>query len=340
MTVTAIEDRRKENAAPAAMLALVSAADRDRTIAAQAWVAEKYNNLQSWEQVAALIGVASSTATGFATGSYTANPRNIVRRVEQAIQRERDRAASSFTPEYVATSVARTVARAVRQTRARGQLGTLASDSGCGVSTALRELRDQDDSIIYVPCNPTLNFKIWPVLALILGKLGAKAANSPFVCYERILELLAGRNRMFVLDEAQQLQRPDIFDTLRRLSEDAKTPVFFAGNRTLLEFGFLRGSTPAAFTQFTRRCAVTEVIRREQIKKADIGLIAGQRLDKDVLEATIGKLLEVAHGPGAIGSLHLVLQRAHEKAAGGRIDAAQIYDSIDETAQGRKGMTV
>ncbi|MGZ5444590.1 MAG: AAA family ATPase [Thermoanaerobaculia bacterium] len=336
MTVTAIDEGRKKSASP--MFEFIGDAERDRTIAAQEWVGGKYSALKSWEKVAELVGISGNATNAFYTGSYNANPKNIVRKVERAQQLERDRAANTFSPEFVSTSVAKKIIRALRQTRARGQLGTLAADSGCGTSTALREMRDQDESIVYVACNPTLNVRPWPVLALILARLGAKRESSPFICYEKIVELLRGRNRMIALDEAQQLQRPDIFDTLRRLSEDAETPIFFAGNRTLLEFGFLRGASPAAFTQFTRRCGVTEVIRREQITKTDVTLVAGQRLTPDVLDSTLGKLVEVAHGPGAIGTLHLVLQRAHEKAGGGRIDAAQIFDAIDETAQMRKGM--
>jgi DNA transposition AAA+ family ATPase len=311
---------------------------RERVVAAQQYARDKYNLHKTWDKTARALGlgISGSGLNAFVTGSYNANPHNIVLGIEQARTREEERAVSSFVPDFVETTIARTIRKAVRHTRARGQLGTLSGDSGLGKTTALKNICSGDPSIVYVPCNPTINSRLWPVLELILRRLvapGSKIPSAPSICYNEICAHLEARPRMIVLDEAQLISKAEIFDTLRTLSDDTSTPILFSGNAVLREFGFLKGAQAAMFTQFTRRCAVIEHLRREKVTKSDVLLIAAQRLNHDVIDEAMDQLLAIARGPGALGKLHHTLQRAHEMAKGGEISIEQLLGAINDPVQ-------
>jgi DNA transposition AAA+ family ATPase len=310
---------------------------RERTLAAQQYLQEKYKALGTWSAVAKHIrGYSESALVAFASGSYTANPGKVVAAIERARLLAEERHAHVFVPEFADTSIAKRIMRLVRQTRTRGQLSICAGHSGTGKSTTFAEIVREDSTVTYVRCNPMFGVRAWPVLQLLGGKLGVSLQknDSPVACFEKISELLLSSRRILIFDESQHLNRPTL-DTLRTLSEDAETPIVFAGNDQVHEFRFLSGASAAAFVQFSSRCVVQEFLKREEITKGDVDLIASQKLDDETLAEVRDDLLAEARSDGGFRRLHAVLQRAFEKARAGRITDAHVYAAIQESSSKR-----
>lgn len=310
---------------------------RERTLAAQQYLRDKYNQLGTWKKVARQVkGFGEAAFVSFSSGSYNANPANIVTAIERARSLEDERASTVFLPSFVETSISRRIRRAVRQTRARGMLGIIAGQSGVGKSKTIESIVAEDKTITRIRCNPTFAMRLWPVLALVKDRLGhgGERTASPAVCYELIRQALSTSGKTLLFDEAQFLSRQAL-DTFRTLSEDAEAPIVFCGNESIHEAAFFSGNNPAAFVQFTSRCSVNELLRRTDITRGDVDLIAGQRLDEEVLEETRDELIVEARSEGGFRRLQTVIQRSHEKARGGSISAAQVFDAIAETAKTR-----
>lgn len=313
---------------------------RERALAAQQYLQEKYKALGSWEKVAKHVkGFSHSSFVGFATGSYNANPVNIIAAIEKAMAHAEAAARDVFNPDFVETSIAKRIFRLVRQTRTRGQLSICAGQSGIGKSTAFAQIVANDPSAVFIRCNPMFTVQTWPVLQLLGSRLGFTMQKniSKVAAFEMVKESLLSTRRLLIFDESQHLNRPTL-DTLRTLSEDAETAIVFAGNDQLHELRFLAGAHAAAFVQFSSRCAVQEFLRRDEIKPGDIDLIAGQKLDDATLDEVRDDLLAEARSDGGFRRLHAVLQRSYEKAKGGKVADAHVYAAIEELARKRGAM--
>ena len=321
---------------------------RERVVSAQEWLNTLYTKLASWPKVKAYLRTSYTEAalSGFGNGTYTGNALNLTIMIE-AVRDDEEESARGFAPQYVETSIARRLRRAIRLTRARGDLGLFSTASGMGKSTALRALAAADaKQYIYLFINATHARGLWPVLSDLLKSLddGGTNAQVPSVCYKRLRDALELRRLTILLDDAHHLDAKTL-DVLRSLSEESRTPIFFAGNPTLYEFGFLKGSNPAAFTQFASRCLVQEHLTAADVVKADVQLIAGQLLGDELLGTrTDGKstlvddLWRAAKQQGTLRRLKSILQRTHERARGRTPTVEQVLASIEDVNVQRGGV--
>lgn len=319
---------------------------KERVAAAQKWLNEFYGIQGTWDAVKRALRTKYSAAalSGFATGSYTGNALAVTADIETGRKRLED-SARGFAPAYAETSVSLRIQKAVRLTTARGELGLLSTESGLGKSTTFAALRQaQEDAkrrrvggqldIFYVLANQTMKFRLWPTLVVLLEAmgLGDQKRSSPAICYSLLCSSLKNSRKMIIFDDAQHFSLQAL-DTFRTLSEEADTPILFAGNEEVFEFGFLAGSKPSGFTQFASRCLVQEHIRRTDITESDVQLVASQLLREDVLDETLEQLLAAAHQKGAFRRLKAILQRAHEKARGRTVLASHVFAAIDDVAK-------
>jgi DNA transposition AAA+ family ATPase len=313
---------------------------RERVLSAQTWLNDQYKAKKTWSKVASSIGGYDEAAFGlFASGKYPASPMKMLVSIERARDVSDERAANVFRPEFVDTSIAKKLRRALRQTRSRGMLGIVSTQSGLGKSTTWADVCRNDPRVLYFRANPTLRGKgrLWPTIAQLLVAAGSHASGkggpSPAHAYKALAETFTASRKDLIVDEAQFVSQEGL-DALRCLSEDAEIAILFSGNESLYERGMMSGvENPAGFVQFQSRCSVEEYIRTEQITPNDVALIAGQILDEETL-AEVGDVLHVqAQASGGFRRLISVLQRAHEKAKGGTISQAHIYSVIKEMSQ-------
>jgi DNA transposition AAA+ family ATPase len=337
---------------------------RERVLAAQQFIGAKYSALGTWKKVILAMkgGVSESALVAFSNGSYNANPLNIVAAIEASRALEEERAEKVFTPSWVDTSMAQRIRRAIRQTKLRGELGICTGQSGIGKTSTFARVctppdlssKDEskrvnplyDPSIVYVGANPTMLNSLYSTLSALLLKLAptTPTRTQPAYCYDVLRAALTPISKTLLVDESQFISRLGL-DTLRRLSEETETPILFSGNDEFYEAsGVMRTldrAHPAAFVQFTSRCGVRDYLRRDQITRSDVELIALQKLDDEtLLEETDGQklrdsLLAVARGDGGFRALRSVLQRSHEKARGGKPNAGQVLDAIAEAGRKR-----
>lgn len=307
---------------------------RERVTSAVQWLGEKYSALGTWAKVARAVGGNKSAAyfNSFVSGSYAGSISNMLDLVERARQLDFERANTVFRPEFVSTTISKRIERAVRQTRARGELGILSGESGIGKSTTFREMVSYDPTVLYIRANATMGVRnLWPVLTklvfLITGAPVKRMSQSE--AYDILVNEIAKRSRVMVLDESQFFSRESL-DMFRTLAEDSGVAILFAGNDQLHEGTFASGMPGPAFTQFISRCQVNDHIVRADIKRADVKLIAEQVLAPEILADTLDALFGAAREAGGFRRLHAVLQRAHEKANGAGASESQVLDSIAE----------
>lgn len=308
---------------------------RERALRGQAYLVEKYNQLGTWGRVNAHIGGGFKDAyfNSFATGSFNGNVETALELIERARELDDDRAKNVFQIEFVDTTIARSIRSAIRQTRARGELGLLAGDSGIGKSTTIAQYCTKDKSILLYRANPTFRGGIHPVL-LQLVSIATKTQEikrmSASALYSVLADEMRRRFKLAIFDEAQCFSR-DMLDVLRILAEDSGVPILFSGNNQVYEGTFANGMPAAAFTQFKSRCLVNKQIQTIDIQPSDVAMIARQLLTDDTLSEVSSALVGVARSEGGFRSLRGVLQRAHEKAKGGSPTPAQVLDAIESS---------
>jgi len=334
MTVVAMSGKHKEKGP--VMSDITDPEFQERITSAQAWLADQYKSKGTWKKVADEVGeYDESSISLFARGRYPSSgtPLRLLAVVEQAQDFAEDRAKNVFKPRFVETSLARAMQRAFRQTRSRGALGVLSSESGCGKSATWLEIAKTDSRVVIMRANPTLMNRPWPLISSLLKAAGEAnwEGKQPSRAFEFMVENFRSGKKSLVIDEAQFVSQAGL-DLLRCLSEDAGIPILFSGNAQIYERGLMTGANPAAFTQFQSRIQVDEHVRTEQITPADVHAIASQLVPADVLdeEEVRAALLSEAQSPGGFRRLISVLQRAMERARRGDITKAHVLQSAGE----------
>ena len=334
MTVVEMNSGKKEKTG-SMMDQITDPVVRERVTSTQTWLASEYKAKGTWARVAAEIGGYDESSIGlFARGRYPGNPVNMLTAIEQAREFAEDRQHNVFRPVFTDTSISKRLLRALKQTRSRGALGVVSSESGVGKSTTWTEAVKTDHRLLILRANPTLSFKPWPLVSTLLKVAGQGDGKrqSPAHAFEALRETFRTSRKDLIIDEAQFVSR-DGLDILRCLSEDAGISILFSGNEQIYERGLMLRADPAAFVQFQSRCLVDEHLKTAHITRADVGLIASQLLSEDVLDEEISDvLLAQAQAPGGFRRLTCVLQRAFEKARSRDITRAQVLQVVREMA--------
>lgn len=327
MTVVSMTENKK---APAVAAAGAGPQMEERIASARAFLADyKKRTGLTWGRIAAELGqYAESSLNLFMSGKYGGSPEHIVAAIERFRDLDADRAANVIAPAYVETSIAQLIERALKQTKSRGRLGLISSDSGVGKSTAIDHYRrNVDPKALYVMASPLLVRRPFPLIARLLTLVGqTEKRGGDAYAYTQLVESLVSSRRLLIIDEAQFCSR-EVIDVLRCLHEESGTPIVFSGNESMHEFAFLSKASPAAFVQFTSRCSVEQHIRRTQITREDVILFSETVIPANVAEECSDVLLSQAHAPGGFRQLLNVLQSAHEIGRG-KVTEAHIAKAI------------
>jgi DNA transposition AAA+ family ATPase len=329
MTVVDISGKKKKEGPM--MEKIIDPVLLERVQSAQAWLIEEHKAKETWKKVAAEIGgYDESSINLFSSGMYPGNASKMLNVIEQARDFLEDRQNNVFHPRYVDTSIAKLLRRAFKQTRGRGALGVVSSDSGAGKSTTWWELQKTDKRLLILRANPTLRYRPWPLIAMLLKVAGEGnwEGKQPSRAFDVMVETFKSSKKDLIIDEAQFISR-DGLDLLRCLSEQAEISILFSGNAAVHEQGLMYGAVPAAFVQFQSRCMVDEHVTTGQITRIDTDAISSQLLSEEVLDEEVSDALHTqAQAAGGFRRLTLVLQRALERARSENVTRSHVMQVV------------
>jgi len=211
----------------------------------------------SQASVAKSIGVSTSQLSQFLSGKYKGNLEELVNKVVNLINSVTRKENRVRNKPFIETSVAKRIGTLITQTEAfsedEGKIGLIVGDGGHGKSHCLREYAQANKNTIYVELDgamsPTMLF------AEIAKKIGVDPSGSLSAVTRGVIDGLANRHIIVMLDEASDLTVKQLNQLRQIIVVKARCPLILAGNRhlrgTVMRPTVKRGSE--SLDQFTSR---------------------------------------------------------------------------------------
>lgn len=211
----------------------------------------------SLSKAAKQIGYSQSSLSEWTRGEYHGDVDAVTRKVNDWIDREKNRAAGRKSEEYVSTRVAEAMFARVKFAHRLTKMLAIVGPSGCGKSLVLLALREKYNAV-YITCTPAHSPRaLLRSIATELGNVNSFASKA--VLLDQCITTLRETKRMLMIDEAQHL-RGDSLSLLRSIYDGASVPVIMAGAIDILDQINDRSDGRG---QFTSRCIKYNVMADE-----------------------------------------------------------------------------
>ncbi|MCF7952418.1 MAG: AAA family ATPase [Spirochaetaceae bacterium] len=255
----------------------------------------------SQNKVAREIGYSAAVLSQYRKGSYGGDVGRLEREIEKWLEKQ-SRKGQIKKVQFVETGVFRKIYSALTTAHEERTMGFIVGPAGIGKTMAISKYAEENPNVYLIQGESGL--KENDVVRKLAGLLNIKG-NSIVGMKEGIMEQLADKAAIVVVDEANYLH-PAILDMLRRVVFDqAACPVVFVGVRELMGNIF---QNPRDFKQLQRRIGVFLDLNRYSLDKKDVKAMV-ETVFKDVPDQQVKVLRDVTGGnPGV---LSLLVERAY-----------------------------
>lgn len=184
----------------------------------------------SQEGVAKAMGISGSILSSWRKGRYNGDNERVENligaylvRVEHLAERSKD-VKRDF--DFVETSVYERVVNGAELAEVRQGIRVVMGDSGVGKTTALKHLKEMNESMILLKAYPGIRKN--RVLAKLCREAGFSCRGSFDDLFEELTDRLEGSNRLIAIDEVEHLPIEAV-DAVRRLNDFTGCPVILVG---------------------------------------------------------------------------------------------------------------
>ncbi len=264
-------------------------------------------------QIAREAGISPTSLTQLLGGTYAADPRRLLAKLEQWLTSLRERAAQPQlpdAPDWVATGTAERILAALGYAQMAGDVAVIYGGAGVGKSTAAREYRRRYPNVWHATMSPAtagVTTALEEVcLALGMRELPQGAARMA----REIVARVRDTRGLIIVDEAQHLS-VGALDALRAIHDATGVGLALMGND--LVYARMTGGARVAwldrlFSRIGRRLRVARASRADVEAIADAHGVGGG----DALK----RLATIGAGAGALRSVTKCLRLARLMAAG------------------------
>lgn len=188
-------------------------------------------------KVAKMIDVSPAQLNQYLKGKYKGNLEDITNKIINLISSISRREHRAKNSPYIETSVARKIGTLITQTEAfsdsEGKIGLIVGDGGHGKSHCLRQYAAANRNTIYVELDDAMNSTM--IFSEIAKKLRIDASGSMANVTRRVIDALAGRHVIIMLDEASSLTVKQLNQLRQIIVVKSRCPLILAGNADLLK---------------------------------------------------------------------------------------------------------
>lgn len=255
----------------------------------------------SQNKVARELGYSAAVLSQYRKGTYGGDVERLEKEVDRWLEKQA-RKSQIKKVQFVETSVFRKIYSALTTAHEERTMGFIVGSAGIGKTVAIEKYAEENPNVYLIQGESGL--KENDVVRKLAGLLNIKG-NSIVGIKENIIEQLADKAAIVVVDEANYLH-PMILDMLRRVVFDqAACPVVFVGVRELMGNIF---QNPRDFKQLQRRIGVFLDLNRFSLDRKDVKAMV-ETIFPRVTEAQVKAFREITGGnPGVVS---LLAERAY-----------------------------
>ena len=247
------------------------------------------NNL-SITRTARSIGISTGALSKLRSGDYEANPNEMLKRIRQLLQLQRERRDVLPRARFVETTVANKVIRACRTAHVEREIAVIAGPSGIGKTMALKKYALENKSVVYVVMNPACNMHRTMYKLAQLSEASVHGNTDDIAGH--IVRKLKGTNRMIIIDEADHL-KINAIEMVRSIYDEAGIGIVLSGSQELIDTITGGGTGGGKLSRIYTRCGLIEWLK--PLRRADVKKIADAVLG-DTKPEIVDKLHEVSRG--------------------------------------------
>lgn len=237
---------------------------------------------QSQAAISKRIGLSAATISQFLNSSYCGDNEEVAMKVGSFLNLQEMRQDYANAPDFTdKLKNTRKIYIALDYVYSNRCIGVVAGVSGCGKTTALKNYQKIMNGVVYVQADAT-KWSPCSILKLIAKSMGEPCKGSASEILDKLVDELAGTDRLIIIDEAQHLTAR-AFDTLRALNDRAEVGVIYAGTPDIID-RMTTGRLQEDFDQVYSRIGYTcNLINRFSLKEISV-LFDGFHLDETVIQ--------------------------------------------------------
>jgi DNA transposition AAA+ family ATPase len=208
-------------------------------------------------------GLQVNVLAGYLDGKDIPSPLDVARKVNETIERLREKYEPAPRFPFVETTVSRRVFEVAELCRKFEEMAVLCGDAGTGKTAALREYASRNDSTVLIEVDPSFTPG---VLVLELAKRLHKGhSGTMHDLTVQILASLRATQRLLIFDEAELLNEKSL-ETIRRIQDKTGVPVLLAGMPKLI--ALIRGKRGESAQLYSRIGLYVELpkLQEEDVK--------------------------------------------------------------------------
>lgn len=299
----------------------------------------------SQAKIAKMIGVSTAVVSQFLGGKYKGDLDTVINKTVHLMESVVRKETRTRNTPFIETTVARKIGTLITQTEAagddEGKIGLIIGDGGHGKSHCMRAYAAANKNTVYVELDdamtPTLMF------AEIAKSLGLDSFGSLAAVTRRLIDNLANRHIIVMLDEASGLRVKQLNQLRQIIVVKSRCPLILAGNSDLLKTVMQQASHRGYESLDQFRSRLMQILNLDKLASdKDGGLYTPDDIRKlyefggvRLVGSGVKTLQKIARAPksGRLRTCSHIVAMLHTSKVvyeSRRIDAEMIVDAIEE----------